>query len=81
MAALSKDRLVAVIGSGAMGAGIAQVAAVAGYTVKLYDTRPEAVAKAISDIALVFNKLVAKERMSAVAAAAAIARLQAAVTL
>lgn len=81
MAALSKDRLVAVIGSGAMGAGIAQVAAVAGYTVKLYDTRPEAVAKAISDIALVFNKLVAKERMSAVAAAAAIARLRAAVTL
>ena len=81
MPALSKDRLVAVIGSGAMGAGIAQVAAVAGYTVKLYDTRPEAVAKAISDIALVFNKLVAKERMSAVAAAAAIARLRAAVTL
>ena len=81
MSALRKDRLVAVIGSGAMGAGIAQVAAVAGYTVKLYDTRPEAVAKAISDIALVFNKLVAKERMSAVAAAAAIARLQAAVTL
>ncbi|SEN67672.1 3-hydroxyacyl-CoA dehydrogenase [Duganella sp. CF517] len=81
MAALSKDHLVAVIGSGAMGAGIAQVAAVAGYTVKLYDTRPEAVAKAISDIALVFNKLVAKERMSAVAAAAAIARLRAAVTL
>ena len=81
MAALSKDRLVAVIGSGAMGAGIAQVAAVAGYTVKLYDTRPEAVAKAISDIALVFNKLVAKERMSAVEAAAAIARLRAAVTL
>nr|WP_315398648.1 3-hydroxyacyl-CoA dehydrogenase PaaH [uncultured Duganella sp.] len=81
MAALSKDRLVAVIGAGAMGAGIAQVAAVAGYTVKLYDTRPEVVAKSISDIALVFNKLVAKERMSAVAAAAAIARLRAAVTL
>jgi 3-hydroxybutyryl-CoA dehydrogenase len=81
MSALSKDRLIAIIGSGAMGAGIAQVAAVAGYTVKLYDTRPEAVAKAISDIALVFNKLVAKDRMSAVAAAAAIARLHAAVTL
>jgi 3-hydroxybutyryl-CoA dehydrogenase len=81
MQSLPKDVIVAVIGSGAMGAGIAQVAAVAGYTVKLYDTRPEAVAKAISDIALVFNKLVAKERMSAVAAAAAIARLRAAVTL
>jgi threonine dehydrogenase-like Zn-dependent dehydrogenase len=50
MAAIDKGSVVAVIGSGAMGAGIAQVAAVAGYTVKLYDTRPEAVAKAIADI-------------------------------
>ena len=81
MAALHIARPVAVIGSGAMGAGIAQVAAAAGYTVKLFDNRPEAVAKAISDIAAAFNKLVAKERMSAVDAAAAIARLQAAVTL
>ena len=81
MAALHTGRPVAVIGSGAMGAGIAQVAAAAGYTVKLYDTRPEAVAKAISDIAAAFNKLVAKERMSAIDAAAAIARLHAAVTL
>ena len=81
MAALDKDRVVAVIGSGAMGAGIAQVAAVAGYTVKLYDTRPEAVAKAMSDIAGALNKLVAKERISAVDCAAAIARLRAAVTL
>ena len=81
MAALHTDRSVAVIGSGAMGAGIAQVAAVAGYTVKLYDTRPEAVAKAISDIALGLNKLVVKERMDAVDAAAAISRVQAAVTL
>jgi 3-hydroxybutyryl-CoA dehydrogenase len=81
MAALDKDRIVAVIGSGAMGAGIAQVAAVAGYTVKLYDTRPEAVAKAISDITAAFNKLVAKERMNAVDAAAAVARLHPAVVL
>jgi 3-hydroxyacyl-CoA dehydrogenase len=34
MAALDTGRTVAVIGSGAMGAGIAQVAAVAGYTVR-----------------------------------------------
>jgi 3-hydroxybutyryl-CoA dehydrogenase len=81
MAALHTSRPVAVIGSGAMGAGIAQVAAVAGYTVKLYDTRPEAVAKALSDIAAALNKLVAKERMRAVDCAAAIARLHAAVTL
>jgi 3-hydroxybutyryl-CoA dehydrogenase len=81
MAALHTDRAVAVIGSGAMGAGIAQVAAVAGYAVKLYDTRPDAVAKAISDIAAALNKLVLKERLSAVDCAAAIARLHAAVTL
>jgi 3-hydroxybutyryl-CoA dehydrogenase len=81
MTALNIERAVAVIGSGAMGAGIAQVAAVAGYTVRLYDTRPEAVAKAISDIAAALNKLVVKERMSAIDCAAAIARLHAAVTL
>jgi len=81
MAALSQSRVVAVIGSGAMGAGIAQVAAVAGYTVKLYDSRPEPVAKAMSDIALALNKQVAKQRMSPVDAAAAIARLHPALTL
>ncbi len=81
MAALNTERAVAVIGSGAMGAGIAQVAAVAGYTVRLYDTRPDAVAKAIADIAAALNKLVVKERMDAVACAAAIARLHAASAL
>src|SRR5471032_1934294 len=81
MAALSKNRVVAVIGSGAMGAGIAQVAAASGYEVKLFDTRPEAVAKALADIAKVFQKLVEKERMSAADAAAATARLHAAGTL
>ncbi|PHV04176.1 3-hydroxyacyl-CoA dehydrogenase PaaC [Janthinobacterium sp. BJB412] len=81
MSALSTDKIVAVVGSGAMGAGIAQVAAVAGHTVKLYDTRPEAVAKALADIAKVFAKLVDKERMSAADAAAANARLRGAATL
>src|SRR5471030_3128873 len=78
MSALDKNSIIAVIGSGAMGAGIAQVAAVAGYTVKLYDTRPEAVSKALADIAKVFDKLVDKGRMSAADAAAANARLRAA---
>ncbi|MYM25553.1 3-hydroxyacyl-CoA dehydrogenase PaaC [Duganella sp. FT135W] len=81
MTALNTGRSVAVIGSGAMGAGIAQVAAVAGYTVRLYDTRPEAVAKAIAGIASALEKLVAKERINAIDCASAVARLQAAVTL
>jgi 3-hydroxybutyryl-CoA dehydrogenase len=73
--ALEKGSVVAVIGSGAMGSGIAQVAAAAGYEVKLFDTRPEAVKKAIADIGAVYGKLVEKGRMSGDAAAAANARL------
>jgi len=55
MAALAKGSVVAVIGSGAMGSGIAQVAAASGYTVKLFDTRAEAVDKAIADIGKVYG--------------------------
>jgi 3-hydroxybutyryl-CoA dehydrogenase len=81
MAALNSSSVIAVIGSGAMGAGIAQVAAAAGHVVKVYDTRPEAVAKALADIAKVFQKLVEKQRMSAADADAATARLRSAATL
>jgi 3-hydroxybutyryl-CoA dehydrogenase len=76
MAALDKRSVVAVIGSGAMGAGIAQVAALAGYQVKLFDTRPEAVDKALADIGKTFGKLVEKGKLDGEAAAAARARLE-----
>jgi 3-hydroxybutyryl-CoA dehydrogenase len=75
MAALEQGSIVAVIGSGAMGAGIAQVAAAAGYPVKLFDTRPGAVEKAIADIGKVYDTLVEKGRMDGAAALAARARL------
>lgn len=75
--ALEKGSIVAVIGSGAMGAGIAQVAASAGYQVRLFDTRPDALAKAIADIRAVYGKLVDKGRMTDQDAAAAGARLHA----
>lgn len=75
MRALVAGSVVAVIGSGAMGSGIAQVAAAAGYRVKLFDTRPEAVDKAIADIGKVYGKLVEKGRMSGADADAARARL------
>jgi 3-hydroxybutyryl-CoA dehydrogenase len=64
-AALDKDSVVAVIGSGAMGAGIAQVAAMAGHTVRLYDTRPDAVQHAIAGIGKALARLVEKGRMGA----------------
>lgn len=63
--ALDKRSVVAVIGSGAMGSGIAQVAAVAGHTVKLFDTRPEAVDNAIAGIGKALARLVEKGRMGA----------------
>ena len=64
MTALSPASLVAVIGSGAMGAGIAQTAASAGHDVLLFDTREGAAAKAIADINKVYARLVEKGRMS-----------------
>ncbi|MEO7493442.1 MAG: 3-hydroxyacyl-CoA dehydrogenase [Massilia sp.] len=79
--ALGVDRKVAVIGSGAMGAGIAQVAAAAGYTVQLFDTRPQAVDKALADIGAMYLKLSAKGRMTIAEAEQAHARLQAADSL
>ena len=41
---------VAVIGSGTMGAGIAEVAAAAGHPVLIYDIAPEAVVRAIDGL-------------------------------
>jgi len=81
MAAIDTNKVVAVIGSGAMGAGIAQVAAAAGHTVKLVDTRPEAVSRALADIAKVYGRLVEKGRMDGADAQAAIGRLHGAASL
>jgi 3-hydroxybutyryl-CoA dehydrogenase len=61
--ALDKGSVIAVVGSGAMGSGIAQVAAAAGHQVLVVDTRPEAVAKAIAGIGKAYDKLVEKGRM------------------
>jgi 3-hydroxybutyryl-CoA dehydrogenase len=77
MEALAKGSVVAVIGSGAMGSGIAQVAAASGHEVRLFDTRPEAAAKAIAEIGKVYAKLVDKGRMGAAEADLARERLQA----
>jgi 3-hydroxybutyryl-CoA dehydrogenase len=76
MEALAKGSVVAVIGSGAMGSGIAQVAAASGHEVRLFDTRPEAASKAISEIGKVYARLVEKGRMGAAEADLARERLQ-----
>ena len=76
MAGLAKGSVVAVIGSGAMGSGIAQVAAASGHEVRIFDTRPDAATKAIEEIGKVYAKLVDKGRMDAAEADLARARLQ-----
>lgn len=54
---------IGVIGAGAMGAGIAQVAAAAGHTVFLFDSREEAAAKACAAMAASLRKLEAKGKV------------------
>jgi 3-hydroxybutyryl-CoA dehydrogenase len=69
---------VGVVGAGAMGRGIAQIAAQAGSTVKLFDTQAAAVDRALADIGSQWDKLAAKGRMDQDAVQACKARLQAA---
>lgn len=54
---------VAIIGSGTMGSGIAQVAATAGYEVKIYDTNLDALAKSKSNLENTLSKLVEKTKI------------------
>ena len=63
-AALPADATVAVIGAGAMGAGIAQIAALHGHRVQLHDTRFGAGDAAKTGIAEALDKLVAKGRLA-----------------
>ena len=78
--ALPTTATVAVIGAGAMGAGIAQIAAQAGHAVQLLDLKPGAAAQAIAGIQKAFTRLAEKGRMTAQAAAEAGARLSVAAT-
>lgn len=61
---LNQSQVIGVVGSGAMGAGIAQIAAAAGHVVVLHDTRPEALDKAITAITQNYARLVSKGKMS-----------------
>jgi len=55
---------VAIIGSGTMGSGIAQVAATAGCEVKVFDTKQEALNKSKANLENVLSKLVEKEKIT-----------------
>jgi 3-hydroxybutyryl-CoA dehydrogenase len=72
---------VLVVGAGIMGAGIAQVAALAGHPVKLFDARDGAAAEAKDKLASTFITLVDKGKLTPEAASAAMGRLMSIDTL
>jgi len=76
MAALSRDTLVAVVGAGTMGAGIAQVAAGAGHRVLLHDARPDAAGQALENIRRALDKRVERGKLEAAGRDALIARIR-----
>ncbi len=60
-----QDSIIGVVGSGAMGSGIAQVAATAGHPTIIYDTNATALEKAKANLTNSLNKLVEKQKISA----------------
>ncbi len=72
---LVRDTPVFVVGAGIMGAGIAQVAAQAGHTVRLFDLREGAAAAAHAKLATTLDGLAAKGRLEANEAKAIAARI------
>lgn len=71
---------VGVVGAGAMGRGIAQVAATAGHTVVLADARPGVASEARSAIGMALAGLVAKGRLDAAARDVILGRILAVVS-
>jgi 3-hydroxybutyryl-CoA dehydrogenase len=81
VAGISSDTPVGVIGAGTMGAGIAQVAALAGHPVLLYDVEPDRVAAAVAGLHGQLGKLAERGRLAPTDAAAAAERIGAAADL
>ena len=81
MTALDLSSPVAVVGTGTMGQGIAQVALVAGHRVRLYDAVPGRAGEAAGAIGARLDRLVEKDRLTGADRDTARARLTAAGTL
>ena len=81
MTALDLSSPVAVVGTGTMGQGIAQVALVAGHHVRLFDAAPGRAQEAADAIGARLDRLVDKDRMTAADRDAARGRLHAAGSL
>ncbi|MDF1545451.1 MAG: 3-hydroxybutyryl-CoA dehydrogenase [bacterium] len=74
--ALEKIKRVAVIGSGTMGNGIAQVLAGKGYDIDLIDIKQEFLDKAVATIGKSFDRMIKKEKITEKDKEAALAHLK-----
>lgn len=77
----SKDLVIAIVGTGVMGRGIAQIAAQAGVRVLLHDARPGAAQEARDGIAKTLSGLAERGKLGAEEAQAAVSRLDIAADL
>jgi 3-hydroxybutyryl-CoA dehydrogenase len=75
---LSEVAVVGVIGAGTMGAGIAQIAAAAGYTALLFDAKDGAAAQALQKLAAQLGKRVEAGKLAAEDARALLSRIRSA---
>lgn len=71
----SEPKQVTVVGAGLMGSGIAQVAAVSGYDVVLRDVGEDALERGLTGIRKSLDRFVAKDRLGAADADAALERI------
>lgn len=78
---MTEIQTIGVVGAGAMGRGIAQIAAQAGLRVRLYDTSADAVAAARESLRQTWDKLAQKGKLTAVDAQAALERVESATAL
>lgn len=76
MSSLGPATVVGIVGAGAMGSGIAQVAAAAGHRVLLHDARPGAAAAAVEGVATALRRQVEKQKLSSDAARDTVGRLR-----
>jgi len=78
---MTEIQTIGVVGAGAMGRGIAQIAAQAGLRVRLYDTSADAIAAARESLRQTWEKLAQKGKLSAADAQAALERVESATAL
>ena len=63
MKKFDKNSIIAVVGSGAMGTGIAQVAATAGHRVLVFDNNKQSMDRSSASLKKILSRLVEKDRM------------------